>query len=314
MSKPSPKNLAASIRQRLLNLAHQNHEDYNLVLARYAAERFLYRLSKSPHASRFVLKGAMVFLVWMSERHRPTRDLDLLGSGDLSDESLRAIIQDLAAMQVEPDGLMFDAGSVAISDIREGQTYQGKRVALRAHLENARIGLQLDIGVGDVVIPKPEIAMYPTCLEDMPGPRIRSYPPAAVVAEKTHILVDMGLLNSRMKDYYDLWVMSQKMPFDGEVLRQALAATFERRRTPVPDHIPPALSDEFSHARERLQLWQAFLRRTGLGESSPTLDHVLAHLRGFLTAPLQAAAHRTPFQRSWPPGGPWRDAEDLRNC
>ena len=198
MSSPSPKNVAASIRQRLLNLAHQNQEDFNLILARYAAERFLYRLSKSPDAPRFVLKGALVFLLWMSKPHRPTRDVDLLGFGDLSDEALRTIIRNVASMQVEPDGLKFDAASTAISDIREGQSYQGKRVALRVNLENARIRLQIDIGTGDVVTPEPEIVTYPTCLDDMPGPRIRSYPPVSVVAEKTHILVDIGLLNSRM--------------------------------------------------------------------------------------------------------------------
>ena len=309
MSSPSPKNLAASIRQRLLNRAHQTHQDFNLVLTRYAAERFLYRLSRSRYAPQFVLKGALVFLTWMSEPHRPTRDVDLLGFGDLSDEALQAIIRDLASMQVEPDGLEFDGGSVAIADIREGQAYQGKRVAFNARLENARIRLQIDIGIGDVVTPKPEIVAYPTCLDNMPGPKIRTYPPVSVVAEKTHTLVALGLLNSRMKDFYDLWVMSRQMSFDGETLCQGLAATFERRQTPVPEGVPPGLSEEFTGLQDKLQQWQAFLKRTSLAESSLTLDRVIGDLRAFLVAPLLAAAHRTPFRQSWPPVGPWADTE-----
>jgi len=201
---------------------------------------------------------------------------------------------------------------VTVADIREGQTYQGKRVTFNARLESARIRLQIDIGIGDVVTPEPEIVTYPTCLDSMAGPRIRSYPPVSVVAEKTHTLVALGLLNSRMKDFYDLWVMSHQMSFDGETLCQAFAATFERRQTPLPEAVPPGLSEDFASSQDKLQQWQGFLTRTGLADGSLTLDHVIGDLRAFLMAPLLAAAPRTPFHQFWPPGGPWADTESRK--
>ncbi|OQA44190.1 MAG: hypothetical protein BWY52_01684 [Chloroflexi bacterium ADurb.Bin325] len=302
--RKQPADLAASVSRRLLNLARAQAEDYNLVLIRYACERLLYRLSISPYADRFVLKGALLFALWTGHMHRPTRDLDMLGMGDVSSEALVSVFRALCHIPVEPDGLQFDADAIRVEPIREEQEYQGSRVHLSAAMGTAIIAVHVDVGVGDTVVPLPEKARYPTLL-DFPVPQLRVYPKEAVVAEKLHAMVTLGMLNSRMKDFYDLWVMARQFPFDGALLVKAVTATFTRRGAPLPVNEPVALTDEFALDPLKQTQWRAFLNRSRLDVNAPQLAEVVEELRAFLL-PLIVAAHKTGFNRRWLPGGPWR--------
>jgi len=307
MSDVRVSNLPASVRQRLLNLSHQRGEDFNLVLVQYGIERLLYRLVRSGYADRFVLKGALLFSLWTERLHRPTRDLDMLGYGDSSAEALVNLFKAVCAADVEPDGLTFDPNSVQVMAIREDQEYQGQRVQLTAHLERARIVLQIDIGFGDVVTPAAPEVEYPTLL-NFPSPRLRAYTKEAVIAEKLQAMVSLGLLNSRMKDFYDIWMISRIFGFDGPTLVQAIRATFERRRTAVPANTPPALTSAFAGDPAKVTQWNAFLRRNGLDVGGVEFAQIIAELARFLVPPLGAIREGGEFRRAWPAGGPWREA------
>lgn len=304
MSKSSPANLAASVRQRLLNLSRDRGEDFNLVLTRYAIERFLFRLTKSPYVDRFVLKGATLFALWTGRAHRPTRDLDLLGYGDSSGKALAKLFKDICTMDVEPDGLDFDPNSVQVAEIREVQEYGGQRVKLVGMLGNARISLQIDIGFGDVVTPAPEEVDYPTLLA-FPAPRIRAYPKESVIAEKLQAMVALGIANSRMRDFYDVWMMSRAFEFGGSLLARAIKATFERRGTEIPIATPLTLTAEFAGDPDKVRQWAAFLQRSGLGGGNVEFAWIIGDLRTFLISPLSAAASGVDFHDIWPAGGPW---------
>ncbi len=302
---PEPsRNLAQSVHHRLLNKAREQKEDPNLVLIRYALERFLYRLGCSVHKNRFILKGAMLFAAWTDRSHRPTRDLDLLGIGDSSDAALRQVFSEIVRTPVEPDGLEFDDRSISISDIREAQDYPGKRVKLRVRLGNARQDLQIDVGFGDAVTPEPAEIDYPALL-DSPAPRIRVYPREAVIAEKLQALVAFDMAISRMKDFYDMWMLSKQFAFAGTFLSAAIAATFERRSTPIPKGVPTALTDEFANDHVKQTQWTAFLKGSGLVDAPADLLSIVGGLRAFLLEPLRAAAQKKTLSKSWKPGGPW---------
>jgi hypothetical protein len=308
MKRREPTDLAASVRQRLLDISRRTKTDANLIWTRYAVERLLYRLASSEHAREFALKGAMLFSVWTRQPYRPTLDLDLLGFGEDSAERVVGIFRRLCGLEVEPDGLIFDAESVRAEPIRADQEYQGQRVALVARLGKARIPLQVDIGFGDVVTPRAEQAVYPTLL-DFPAPHIRACTRETVVAEKLQAMIALGIANSRMKDFYDLHVLARDFAFEGRALSSAIQATFERRRTPVPAGVPLALSDDFAADRAKTIQWNAFLRKGGLQDLVPSLAEVVAHLRGFLLPPLSSlAAGDLPsvFEMTWARGGPWR--------
>lgn len=300
----SRRNLAQSVHHRLLSKAKEQREDFNLVLIRYALERFLYRLGRSQHKDRLILKGAMLFAAWTDRPHRPTRDLDLLGIGDSSDAALVQVFGDIARTAVEPDGLEFDYRSISISEIREAQDYPGKRIKLPARLGNARLNLQIDVGFGDAVTPEPAEIDYPALL-DLPAPRIRAYPCETVIAEKLQALVAFGIAISRMKDFYDIWTLSKQFPFDGTSLSTAIGATFERRGTAIPKSTPTALTDEFAADRMKQAQWAAFLKANMLTEAPADLSNVVHDLREFVLAPLQAASRKRVFSQSWEPGGPW---------
>ena len=304
MSKHNPSALATSVRQRLLDLSRERGEDFQLILTWYASERLLYRLGSSKHAETFVLKGAMLFPVWASRSYRPTKDLDLLGYGDASSERLTAIFEEICQSNVEPDGLDFDVQNIRVAEIREDQEYQGQRVQIIAYLGRARINLQIDIGFGDVITPAAEEINYPTLL-DFPAPHIRAYPRETVIAEKLQAMVALGMLNSRMKDFYDTWMIARRFEFQGTVLAEAIKSTFNRRNTKIPASLPSALSDEFASDPGKITQWTAFLRRTGLEDSAADLDHVIDELRTFLMPPVVAAARGEVFDLSWTDGGPW---------
>jgi len=305
VNQGKPKNLAASIRQRLLSISRDRGEVFDLVLTLYALERFLYRIGKSEHADRFVLKGAMLFACWTGQAHRPTRDLDLLGYGDASADGLKTVFREVCQTKVEPDGLRFDAAEIRASEIREDQEYPGQRVELWAFLGRARIKVQVDVGFGDSVTPEAEEIDYPTLL-DLPAPRIRAYPKETVVAEKLQAMVALGMFNSRMKDFYDIWIMSKRFPFDGPALTEAIRSTFARRRTEISAGTPTPLTDEFAGDADRAAQWRAFLTRSGLlANEGLGLREIIEELRRFLMGPVTAVAKEESFAMSWPAGGPW---------
>lgn len=306
MSKEGPRNLAASVQSRLRNIASARGENLELVLTRFAIERFLHRLERAGHGQEFVLKGAMLFVVHGGWPYRPTRDLDLLKLGEASAESLAAVVREACICPVENDALRFDPDSVRVQPIRDDQEYQGQRVEVLVYLDRARIRLQIDIGFGDAVVPPADEVVYPSLL-GFPTPRIRVYPQEAVVAEKVQALVALGAINSRMKDYYDLWALSTKLAFKGDLLAQAFRATFEWRKTPLPDVQPPGLTSNF--AAEHEGMWQGFLRRASLGDGAPELEAVVGEVAVFVLPVLSAVRTGAPFGKDWPPGGPWKPAK-----
>lgn len=307
MTAREVKNLAASVRQRLANIAQVRGEPFQYVAEHYAIERFLYRLSVSPHAGRFLLKGALLFKLWYDQPHRRTRDADLLGFGAPDVPALAKCFTEICVIRYE-DGIAYDHDSVRASEIREGMVYQGVRVKISAELARAVIPVQFDVGFGDAVTPGPEEILFPGLL-DFPRPRLRAYPRYTVVAEKAETMVVFGEQNSRMRDFYDLWVLARTQPFEGPLLADALSATFSRRRTAFPAGIPVGLTDDFARSPITQTRWKAFLGRSQL-DSHTEFPTVLDSLRGFLLKPLGAAAERRVFRASWSPGGPWKSEKE----
>lgn len=257
------RNLAASIRARLKQRADATKQDFNLALTHYGSERLLYRLSISPHAGNYLLKGALLFSLWYDQPHRPTRDVDLLGFGPDNIDTAVAAFRDICSIAVE-DGIVFDPASVKGSVIRKDAGYGGVRIDLQAKLDAARIVLQVDIGFGDAVTPAPESVRYPVLLDDLPAPLLRSYPKYTVVAEKFHAVCLLGMANTRMKDYFDLWVLLTEGGLDAAELRRAVEATFSRRQLAIPDTIPSGLSDAFAQDGAKQAQWAAFLNKNRL--------------------------------------------------
>lgn len=272
---------AQSIRSRLLNRSRETGEDYNLLLIRFGVERLLYRLCRSEYGDDFVLKGAMLFAAWTGNVHRPTRDLDLLGFGESSPERLVVLFRGLCDLQVEDDGLRFDPATVSCETIRDEQAYGGVRVKVRASLGNARINLQVDVGFGDVVMPEPKLMPFPSLL-GLPAPVVRAYSPESVVAEKLEAMVSLGIGNSRMKDFYDVWFLLREIELDERVLSRAIQATFERRRTALPGASPVAFSDELMADPMKNSQWKGFLARADVTDG-PEFPEVIALIRDRLT-------------------------------
>jgi len=296
-----PKNIAASVRDRLYNVAQREKRDFNLILTAFATERLVYRLSRSEYANSFVLKGARLFALWAHKPYRPTRDLDLLGFGDPSPEALRQAFESICRVQVEPDGVIFDDTAMTIEEIRLEQEYNGQRIKLTARLAQARIPLQIDVGFGDVVTPEAQMLDYTPLLDSLPAPRIRAYPRESVIAEKLQAIVALGTLNTRMKDFYDISVLANDFDFDGPTLCEAIRATFQRRNTPVPSELPACLQDSFANDEDRKRLWKGFLKRSAIEESADGgFAGVLVKVRDFLGPPLLTAGRDEPsFAMTW---------------
>ena len=297
-----PVNIAASVFDRLKRSARAANKDFNLALNRYAAERLLYRLSCSRHAGSFLLKGAMLFAVWEREPHRPTRDIDLLGFGEDSEERVRRVFVEVCGTPVEDDGVVFDPASVAVTDIMKAQRYQGKHVRVDGRLGTARLRCQIDVGFGDAIVGAAPTIVYPTLL-DQPAPRLRAYPAVAVIAEKLHAVVELGLDNSRMKDFYDLHVLPQRLAFAGDELVAAIAATLARRGVTLGAELPVGLTRVFAEDAAARTRWKAFMSRNHLGALD--LNDVIAGARRFLQEPVEAVAGADRFVKRWPAGGPW---------
>jgi hypothetical protein len=293
------KNPGASIRDRLLNKARSRKLDFNLLLTRFALERMIYRLSISKQREQFLLKGALLFDLWFDVPHRPTHDADFLGYGSAEIPHLEALFREVCEIEVD-DGIAFQPDSVRAAEIRKEANYAGVRVTLTGLLDGARCPVQLDIGFGDAVVPGPEEVIYPVILGDLPAPHLHAYPRYAVVAEKLEALTSLGMLNSRMKDFFDLLILARHADFDGSVLSRAIRATFERRATPIPDGMPIGLTDEFARDAQKVKQWQAFLNRNSL-DQTPLAD-VAGELREFLVPALNAVAARSDLDRTWRDG------------
>lgn len=304
MTQQRGPNVAASVRQRLLDQARSKRVDFNLLLTRYGLERFLYRLGCSEYRERFILKGAMLFPLWGVVSYRSTRDVDLLGYGESEIAALVQVFRMICQTEVADDGVIFDPASVQAEDIRDQMEYGGTRIKLNADLAGARIHLQVDIGFGDVVTPAAVAAEYPTVL-DQPAPHVRVYPRETVVAEKFQAMVHLGIANSRMKDFHDLWVIGNQFDFDGATLSTALARTFERRNTPLPTELPLALTPEFFADTQKIRQWKAFLNRAGLG-IQPELSEVATFITAFVIPLIELCSRGEAFDGAWTAGGPWQ--------
>jgi Nucleotidyl transferase AbiEii toxin, Type IV TA system len=248
-------NIGASVRARLLDRARAERSDFQVLLTRYALERLLYRLSVSPHRDHFVLKGAMLFVTWVDDPFRPTRDLDLLGYGDSEPDAIAETFRAICSQPVGDDGVTFNVAALLAAPIREAAEYGGVRVRTSATIAGARIPIQVDVGFGDAVTPAPVEIYYPTLL-DAPAPNLRAYPVETVVAEKFEALVTLGIANSRLKDFYDLWLIAKTFDFHQSVLATAVHNTFDRRQTALPGDTPLALSDAYAEIWDNQ--WRAF--------------------------------------------------------
>jgi hypothetical protein len=304
MSKRQPSNIAASIRQRLLNVARERAEDFDFVLRQYGIERFLDRLSRSPHRDSLILKGATLFIVWQTNAYRRSMDADFLSLGSSEVGSVETLIKSISEIVGEDDGLLFDAATVRAEVIREDNVYDGIRVKMFAYLDTARIPIQLDVGFGDAVVPAAKKMRYPTILGQS-IPEVLTYRPETVVAEKLEAVVKLGMVNTRMKDFYDLWILSSEFEFDGSLVADAIKATFERRGTDFPTNTPVALTDDFSKDEQKQNQWRVFLERVQASRRVE-LDVVVASLRVFLVPVVQALVDHTAFNSQWLREGPWR--------
>ena len=312
MRKSIPKDVAASVRARLQNLAKQRGEDFQLVLSRFAIERLIYRLSCTKHAERFVVKGAILFHIWaesiFTHPYRATRDIDFLAHGDNQVENLVKIFVDVCNVPAPNDGLSYQASTINGERIKPDQEYEGVRIQFLVLLERARIPIQIDIGFGDAITPGPTPLKFPSML-GFPTPTIATYPRATVVAEKLQAMVQLGIANSRMKDFFDLWILSQHFEFAGDEVVKAIRATFDRRRTQVPDDIPFALTDKFFNDAIKQKQWKAFLKNME-AESVPPMSEVFGGLRQFLMPLIEAAGENKSVTTDWLPKGPWTDFVD----
>jgi len=295
------RNIGASVRARLLARSRAEGSEYQILLTRYALERLLYRLSVSAHSQRFILKGALLFVTWLPDPFRPTRDLDLLGYGTDDPAELENTFKAICLTPVPEDGVTFDAAELTATPIRQEAEYGGVRVRTKATIDGARIPILVDIGYGDIITPEPVEIKYPTLL-DMPLPHLRAYPVETVVAEKFEAMVRLGITNSRLKDFYDLWSIAQTFPFKSTVLMEAVRQTFQRRDTPIPVDTPTGLTEDY--ASQWGVQWKAYLKREQMKAAPGELSAVVADLQAFLV-PMTIPSFTS---RKWLPGGPWSES------
>ena len=305
MSPGKEPNAGHSIFQRLLNYAKEQRVDFNLLLFRYGIERLLYRLSISPHADKFILKGASLFLVWFGENYRVTKDADLLCPGPADGEHIAVVFRELCqAVSDDVDGIVFMADSVRAVQIREEQEYGGIRVTLVGRLHKARIPLQIDIGFGDAITPAPEKITFPTLL-NAPAPELLAYSRYTMVAEKLEAMVRLGIANSRMKDFYDVWLLSKLFTFNGGTLCKAVGNTFKRRSTPIPRGLPIAFTDDFRKDAQKQTQWRAFIRKAKPDTMADNLDVLINDIEAFMMPVVDAVRQGKLLKLIWKQGGRW---------
>ena len=299
------RNFAASIMSRLRN-QWEGDVTFDLLLVRYACERFLYRLGESGLRDRCILKGATLLALWMKEPYRATRDIDLLAFGESDEETVRTIITTVCSVPYEEDGIAFDLKTLRISPIRESQKYQGQRARLRARLGRAEVPVQIDFGFGNAVTSVVDEESLPTLISDVPPPFLRTYPKVASIAEKFETMVQLGTRNSRMKDFYDVWALSETFSFDGTELREAVERCFERRGTPWTHAVPDALTSAFYSNVDLQSRWQSYGQDGQLLSSPPNaFEEIGSRLRLFMGPVRESIVVGTPFEMHWPAGGPW---------
>jgi predicted nucleotidyltransferase component of viral defense system len=306
MSNPTPSNLAHSVFQRLRNYAKENGEDFNRLLSRYAMERFLYRLTKSEHSEKFVLKGALLFMVWEPDYdRRSTKDIDLLGFTENSLDNLATIAKEVCETTVKEDGIEFDGENMQVQRIKEDADYEGVRIRRFAFIERSRIPIQVDIGFGDALVPDAIPATIPTLL-DFPAPELRCYHQLTAIAEKFQAMIKLGELNSRMKDFYDIWNIIQHEEIDGTELQKACVATFEHRKTPF-DLEAHFFAEAFPRSPAKQTQWTAFLRKQGVEEIAPSgFQETTELLHSFFRPMVEAQRSDQPFSAKWDTSGQWR--------
>jgi len=300
-------NLPASVHQRLLNHARAIGRPFNEVLQRFALERFLYRLGRSTYASRFVLKGALMRTAWQIPSARPTRDIDLLGRTENTVEQVVSAVKAICQEPVPDDGLRFETEDIIGERITETANYAGLRLRFTAYLGNARIPMRIDVGFGDPLVPGSSLVRLPTIL-DFPPPELQGYSRESAIAEKYQIMVYLDQVNSRMKDFYDIWSLATHFRFDGATLAQAISETFESRGTPLSLH-PVAFSGDFAVDSDKQVQWEAFRRRLHVEDTPATLQEVIHVIAAFLRPVTKALVTGQPFHQRWEPGGGWLPAK-----
>jgi hypothetical protein len=293
------------VHDRLLQLARESHRPFNELLQYFAMERFLFRMSRSKHASRFVLKGGLMLLAWRAPLSRPTKDIDMLAVLDNDIQVVEDVVRDVCLEAVEPDGRIFDPASVGGTVIVEQADYPGVRVRWLGFLGSARVTLQLDVGFGDVVIPGPTRLEYPTLLADFPAPEIVGYSRESVIAEKFHAMVRLGRLNSRMNDFFDLWLLAREFDFEGQVLAEAISMTFARRHTDIPAE-PAVFETTFPTYPGKAEQWRSYLRRNSIEGAPSDFADVTAYICTFLGPLTTSLVQEGSFQQRWKAPGPWR--------
>ncbi len=299
MSK-GKRNIAASVRLKLKNRADQGKRPFAELLQYYAMERFLYRLTQSRHAGLFILKGALMLRVWQSPQFRPTMDIDMLGKTSNEIDSICAQVADIISIDVD-DGLIFDSATIRGERIKEDADYEGVRVRFIGALDNARVNMQIDIGFGDIIHPEPIEAELPTIL-DSPAPRLLCYSRESAIAEKFEAMIKLGALNSRMKDFYDIWLLSRQFEFDGTELAEAIRLTLENRETEIPE-IVTSFTDEFIKAKDKQ--WAAFHKRIGQEHVPADFAEVVAGVEAFLKPVAIAVSAGEPFLHKWSISNSW---------
>lgn len=306
MTRKPVVNIAQSVHQRLLTRAQKEGRPFNELLQHYAIERFLYRLGQSTHAEKLLLKGALLLRVWQIPMARPTMDIDVLGRTTGTPEILVAILRECMSLKVDDDGMQYDPASILTEAITLDADYQGWRIRFKASLGNARVTMQVDVGIGDVVYPAPIWIDYPVLL-DQPAPHLLAYTPENAIAEKYQAMVELDKANSRMKDFHDIWTLARNLDFEGERLSEAIRRTFERRKTDIPKSIPTAFKPDFYTDKTKQTQWQAFLNKgLALTETISLID-VATVLHDFLMPPTVALVSGKVFKMRWRRGGPWTD-------
>lgn len=299
-------NRAASVRARLLNRAKAEGEEFERTLVRYAGERLLYRLGESPARARCLLKGASLLAVWLAEPHRATRDIDLLAHGASNEQAIRAMIQEICAVPCPEDGLRFDLSELAVTPIRAEEEYAGQRARFRAYLGTARIVVQVDFGFGDAASPEPEEVELPVLLDGLSPPKLRAYSREASLAEKLEAMVTLDIRNSRMKDFHDLWALSEAFAFAGPTLRRTIERCFERRGTALAPELPRPLTAAFYELPDLEARWAAYLASGVVIVPPPErFAEVGERIRRFLGPVRESIASGAPFEQHWSAGGPW---------
>jgi hypothetical protein len=305
------KNMEASVRALLQNKARETNRPFAEILQYYGMERFLYRFSRSKYADKFVLKGALLFTVWQIPERRTTLDIDFLARYDNQVASIEAVMREVCNVSVDPDGLVFDSKNIQGRKIKEDADYEGVRLKFLGFLERSRIPMQVDVGFGDIVYPKTKVIDYPVIL-DFPKPHLKGYPVESVVSEKFEAMVKLGLLNSRMKDFYDIWLMMRQFDVSGSNLAEALRRTFKHRKTDLPKAKPLFAEEIYDEKSDRQTLWKAFLRKGDIKHAPEKLAITAKRIEDFLIKPLNAINKGDDFNEEWKAPGPWKQKKIWR--